>query len=100
MGRTLEQLLAEEKPEVVAAAQAMADEMLLNIHLAELRDKVRKTQNEMAQKLGVKQPTVAEMEKKGRDIKLSSLKRYVEAAGGKVKLDIELPDGTHFNIAL
>lgn len=42
MGRTLEQLLAEEKPEVVAAAQAMADEMLLNIHLAELRDKVRK----------------------------------------------------------
>lgn len=55
----------------------------------------------MAQKLGVKQPTVAEMEKKGRDIKLSSLKRYVEAAGGgKVKLDIELPDGTHFNIAL
>ncbi|WP_336981458.1 MULTISPECIES: helix-turn-helix domain-containing protein [unclassified Cedecea] len=100
MGRTLEQWMAEEKTEVVAAAQAMADEMLLNIHLAELRDKVRKTQTEMAQKLGVKQPTVAEMEKKGRDIKLSSLKRYVEAAGGKVKLDIELPDGTHFNIAL
>lgn len=98
--KTLEEYLAEEKPEVVAAAQAMADEMLLNIHLAELRDKVKKTQAEMAQKLGVKQPTVAEMEKKGRDIKLSSLKRYVEAAGGKVKLDIELPDGTHFNIAL
>lgn len=98
--KTLEEYLAQEKPEVVAAAQAMADEMLLNIHLAELRDRVRKTQNEMAQKLGVKQPTVAEMEKKGRDIKLSSLKRYVEAAGGKVKLDIELPDGTHFNIAL
>lgn len=98
--KTLEEYLAQEKPEVVAAAQAMADELLLNIHLAELRDRVRKTQNEMAQKLGVKQPTVAEMEKKGRDIKLSSLKRYVEAAGGKVKLDIELPDGTHFNIAL
>ncbi|EPF16530.1 Antitoxin HigA [Cedecea davisae] len=100
MGRTLEELLATEKPEVVAAAQAMADEMLLNIHLAELRERVRKTQNEMAKQLGVKQPTVAEMEKKGRDIKLSSLKRYVEAAGGKVKLDIELPDGSHFNIAL
>ncbi|QIX97211.1 helix-turn-helix domain-containing protein [Cedecea sp. FDAARGOS_727] len=100
MGRTLEELLATEKPEIVAAAQAMADEMLLNIHLAELRERVRKTQNEMAKQLGVKQPTVAEMEKKGRDIKLSSLKRYVEAAGGKVKLDIELPDGSHFNIAL
>lgn len=100
MGRTLEELLATEKPEVIATAQAMADEMLLNIHLAELRDRVRKTQNEMAQKLGVKQPTVAEMEKKGRDIKLSSLKRYVEAAGGKVQLDVELPDGSHFKIAL
>lgn len=100
MGRTLEEWIAEENPEVLAAAQAMADEMLLNIHLAELRERVRKTQNEMAKQLGVKQPTVAEMEKKGRDIKLSSLKRYVEAAGGKVKLDIELPDGSHFNIAL
>lgn len=33
MGRTLEQLLADEKPEVVAAAQIMAADMLLNIHL-------------------------------------------------------------------
>ncbi len=63
MGRTLEQLLAEEKPEVISAATVLAEEMLLNIHLAELREKVNKTQNEMAQALGLKQPTVAGMEK-------------------------------------
>ena len=40
MGRTLEQLLADEKPEVVAQAESMATETLLNIHLAELREKV------------------------------------------------------------
>ncbi len=91
MGRTLEQLIADEKPEVVAKAQALAADIMLNIHLAELREKVQKTQVEMAQALGIRQPTVAVMEKPGRDLKLSSLKRYVEAAGGKLRLDVELP---------
>ena len=96
MGRTLEQLLANETPDVVAKAELMATEILLNIHLAVLREKVQKTQTEMANALGVRQPTVAEMEKRGRDLKLSTLKRYVEATGGKVRLDVELPDGTHY----
>ncbi len=61
--------------------------VLLNIHLAELREKVQKTQVEMAQALGVRHPTVAGMEKPGRDLKLSTLKRYVEATGGKLRLD-------------
>lgn len=100
MGRSLEQLLAEEKPEVIAQAQAMATDILLNIHLAALREKVQKTQVEIADVLGVKQPTIAGMEKPGRDIKLSTLKRYVEAAGGKLRLDVELPDGSHFGFAL
>lgn len=100
MGRTLEQLLADEKPDVVADAQRVAEDILLNIHLAELREKVQKTQVEMAQLLGIKQPTVAGMEKPGRDLKLSSLKRYVEAAGGKLRLDVELPDGSHYGFAL
>lgn len=100
MGRSLEQLLAEEKPEVIAQAQAMATDIVLNIHLAALREKVKKTQVEIADVLGVKQPTIAGMEKPGRDIKLSTLKRYVEAAGGKLRLDVELPDGSHFGFAL
>jgi len=100
MSKTLEQLIAEQTPEVVANAQAQAQEMLLNIHLAELRERVQKTQNEMAQELGLKQPTVAVMEKQGRDIKLSTLKRYVEATGSKLRIDIELPDGSHYGFAL
>lgn len=42
MGRNLEQLIADEKSDVVASAQAMAADILLNIHLAELREKVQK----------------------------------------------------------
>lgn len=100
MGRTLDQILATEKPEVLAKAQEKAEEMLLNIHLAELRERVQKTQVDVADLLGVKQPTVAEMEKPGRDLRLSSLKRYVEATGGKLRLDIELPDGTHYGFSV
>lgn len=96
MGKSLRQLLAEEKPEVAAAARVQADEILLNIHLAELREKVKKTQVEMAQALGIKQPTVAGIEKPGRDVKLSTLRRYVDAIGGKLNIDVELPDGTHY----
>lgn len=79
MARTLDQMLANEKPEVVAKAQKAATEMLLNIHLAELRERVNMTQGDIATALGIKQPTVSDMEKPGRDLKLSSLKRYVEA---------------------
>ena len=100
MARTLEQILAVEKSEVIAEAREKAAEMLLNIHLAELRELVQKTQVEVAQTLGIKQPTVAEMEKRGRDLKLSSLKRYVEATGGKLRLDIELPNGTHYGFVV
>ncbi|WP_118987072.1 helix-turn-helix domain-containing protein [Photorhabdus sp. CRCIA-P01] len=100
MARTLDQILANEKPEVVANAQAVATEMLLNIHLAELRERVQKTQSEIALALGIKQPTVSDMEKLGRDLKLSSLKRYVEATGSKLRLDIELPDGTHYGFSV
>lgn len=100
MSKTLEQLIAEQKADVLTAAQSLAQEMLLNIHLAELRERVQKTQIEMAQELGLKQPTVAVMEKQGRDIKLSTLKRYVEATGSKLRIDIELPDGSHYGFAL
>ncbi|EEW08404.1 Cro-like protein [Vibrio mimicus VM603] len=93
-------MLSTEKPEVVAKAQKAATEMLLNIHLAELRDRMNLTQGEIAASLGVRQPTVSEMEKPGRDLKLSSIKRYVEASGGKLRLDVELPDGTHYGFAV
>lgn len=96
MAKTLEQLIAKEKPSVVAKAKERAAEIMLDIHLAEVRERAQKTQEEIAVSLGVKQPTVSDMERPGHDIKLSSLKRYVEAAGGKLRIDVELPDGSHY----
>ena len=65
MARNLDQILSTEKPEIVANARKKADAILLNIHLAELRERVQKTQGDVALALGVKQPTVAGMENHG-----------------------------------
>ncbi|EGY29146.1 putative transcriptional regulator with C-terminal CBS domains [Candidatus Regiella insecticola 5.15] len=100
MARNFDDILKMEKAEVVANARRKADQILLNIHLAEVRARMDKTQAQLAQALGVKQPTIANMEKEGRDLKLSSLKRYIEATGGKLRLDIELPDGSHYGFSV
>ncbi len=100
MARTLEQILANEKPQVVEAAKQKAAEMLLEIHLAEIRTRANMTQKEIAEALGVKQPTISEMEKPGRNLTLTSIKRYVEASGSKLRLDVELPDGTHYGFGI
>ncbi len=100
MARSLRDIIKNEKTEVVAEARKKAQDILLNIHLAEIRERANKTQTQVAQAIGVKQPTIAGMEQEGQDIKLSTLKRYVESLGGKVNLDVELPDGTHFGFSL
>ena len=100
MANSLDKLLANEKPEVVRRAQAKADDVLLEIRLNEVRALLQKTQKDMAEAMGVTQPTIASMEKAGKDLRLSSVKRYIESAGATVRLDIELPDGTHHAIPL
>jgi predicted transcriptional regulator len=100
MANSLDKLLANEKPEVVKRAQIKADDILLEIRLNEVRALLQKTQKDMAEAMGVTQPTIASMEKAGKDLRLSSVKRYIESAGATVRLDIELPDGTHHAIPL
>lgn len=75
MAKTLEQLIGSETPSVVAKARDKAAEIMLDIHLAELRERTNKTQDQIALSLGVKHPTVSDMGRPGHDIKLSSLKR-------------------------
>jgi len=100
MSRTFEQLLAQQKPEVVKAAREKADAMLIEIHLAELRKQAEMTQQKIAESMGVKQPTIAGIEKSGQDIKLSTLKKYVNSLGGKLTIDIELADGSRHGFSL
>jgi transcriptional regulator with XRE-family HTH domain len=87
---------AKMSPEALAAAKEKAADMLLDIRLAELREITHQSQVEIAKAMGISQPSVANLEKSGKDLRLSSLKKYIEATGGKLRIDVELPDGKHF----
>jgi DNA-binding XRE family transcriptional regulator len=60
--------------------------------LQALRKVTAKTQVEIAKSLGVSQPSVAKIERQA-DMYLSTLRSYVEAAGGRLTLVVELKDG-------
>jgi len=92
--------MATEQSEVSGVVYEDEKAELRELHLAALREQMNLTQSELANALGVKQPTVSDMEKPGRDIRLSSLKRYVEAAGGKLSVNVELPDGTRCQLSI
>lgn len=48
MARSLEELLKHQDPEMVARARKKADDMMLDIRLAELPDLAQKKQNDIA----------------------------------------------------
>ncbi|MBB1466225.1 XRE family transcriptional regulator [Vibrio sp. SG41-7] len=98
--KPLSELDKKLSPKVLQEAKIKADDMLLDLRLAELRELTELSQTQIADAMGVKQPTVASLEKKGKDVRLLTLKRYVEAAGCKLKINIELPDGSSRGIPI
>lgn len=89
----LNQLMQQLSPERRAKVELMASEMILDYQLQQIRQTLELSQQELAEKMGISQPTLSAIENRGQDVKLSTLKRYIEAAGGKLRLDIELPTG-------
>lgn len=83
MAKSLNELLKKVNPNVVQAAKERAEQEILEMQLSLLREQLELSQVEMAKCLGISQPSVANLEKRRQEIKLSSLKRYVEAMGYK-----------------
>lgn len=98
MAKQLSELMKKENPTVVEAARAQADQEIFELCLSQLRQAVEMSQHELSVAMGISQPSVANLEKRGHEVKISSLKRYVEALGGKLSLDVELADGRHIGI--
>lgn len=91
--KTLKEFIAEQSPESQARIKEMADEMILETGLQMLREELQLSQKTVADIMGVKQPAITQIEQRGNDVKLATLKRYIEAMGGKLCLTVELPDG-------
>lgn len=96
----LNDMLAKSPKERLARVQKMADEMILDYKLYQLREELELSQKQLAEAMGITQPTLSAIENRGAEIKMSTLKRYVETMGGKLRIDVELPTGKHvgFNI--
>ena len=100
MAKTLQELLAGRSPESQDRIQKMADELRLQTQLYLIREELEISQKELAEILGIKQPSLSAIENRGHDLKISTIKKYVEAMGGKLRIDVELPTGKHieFNV--
>lgn len=91
MGRTLIEKLAEiPQPRRERIEQHAAQLISEELSLRELRRALGRTQTKMASYLRVGQDTVARYEQRS-DLLLSTLRRYLEAAGGKLSLIAEFP---------
>ena len=67
------------------------------VALRELRAVLGYTQEQLASRLGVQQAAVSRLERRP-DITLSSLRRYVEALGGELEINVRTPDGEHLRL--
>ena len=91
MARTLEDVMADFPPERRAKIETRKQELLAEIQgLKAVRKLAGMTQAQIAQALGKKQPSVQKMERQA-DYYVSTLRRFVEAAGGSVEIRVNLP---------
>ena len=76
----------------LADAETMAKEMMADMLLAEIRKSVGLTQKDLAILLGIKQPSLSKLEGQ-EDMQISTLRRLIEALGGKLEIIAHLPRG-------
>jgi len=88
MARNLEQVLAKLPPKRREKVERRAAELAT---LRGLRKTAKWTQEELASSLGVGQDAISRLEQRG-DMLVSTLKRYVEAMGGKLDLVARFPN--------
>ena len=91
MGTNIDDLIAKESPEtqsyVAQRSQEIVEEVL---SLAEVRKLVGRTQVEVSEELKINQQNVSKLENR-TDLKLSSLKNYIESLGGELNITASFP---------
>jgi len=73
-----------------ARAARRTKELLAELLLSEIRKVAGRSQAELAQALGIKQPSLSKLESQD-DMQISTLKKIVEALGGEVHIIARFP---------
>lgn len=68
-------------------------ELLGELLLSEIRQSAGKSQQQVADLLGIKQPSLSKLEKQ-KDMQISTLRKLVAALGGELEVLARFPQGT------
>lgn len=95
MAKSLDDMLIKrpvDQRKVDAHKARMLDQVRA-YRLQELRESLSLTQNDVAERLGVRQNRVSDIERGDlARIQVDTLRRYVEAVGGSLRVEVELGD--------
>lgn len=91
MARILDEILTTEMPDVVTQAREKAEQMRLEIHMSQLREMLTQADTE---------PMICDQAPSIQDVTLMDLKRWVEAAGGKLQISVMIPNGAQISFAV
>ena len=96
MARKLQDLINETMPkESQERARKKAERIIDEINfLNQLRKHRHITQKQLAEALGVSQVNISLTENREDGVTLQTIRRYVEAMGGKLELKVKFPDET------
>ncbi len=92
MAKSFKKLLKEMPPERRKRIENRARKTLTEINLRELRQAFALTQQQLADTLKINQAAISKMESQS-DMYLSTLRRFLEAMGARLKIVAEFPGG-------
>lgn len=74
-------------------ARRVVNAYILGYRLSQLRDEVGMTQTQLAERMGISQPRVSQMEKGDvGQLEIDTVRRYIAALGGKLKIVADFED--------
>jgi transcriptional regulator with XRE-family HTH domain len=94
MARSFDELVKRTTTKKTQARAALrTQEMLAELLLSEVRQLRGKSQQQVAEALGIKQPSLSKLEKQS-DMQISTLRKIVKALGGELEVLAKFPKGT------
>jgi plasmid maintenance system antidote protein VapI len=94
MAKSFDEVVKRTTTKKTRAKAARRTQVLLGeLLLSEVRELTGKSQREVAESLGIKQPSLSKLEKQ-RDIQISTLQKIVKALGGELQVLAKFPKGT------
>ena len=93
MAKKFSEWVVQMSPDSRARSDALYRQLLAEMPLQALRKALELTQQQVAASLGVNQVAVSKMESQ-TDMYVSTLRRFVEAMGGELRIVAHFPEGT------